>query len=56
MEEKKQQYELLYKQAKALLADEDNLIANLANLSSLLHFAFGFGGRVFTSWTGSVWC
>ena len=46
MEEKKQQYELLYKQAKALLADEDNLIANLANLSSLLHFAFGFW------WTG----
>lgn len=46
MEEKKQQYELLYKQAKALLADEDNLIANLANLSSLLHFAFEFW------WTG----
>ena len=46
MEDKRQQYELLYKQAKALLADEDNLIANLANLSSLIHFTFGFW------WTG----
>ena len=46
MEEKKQTYDLLYRQAKALLADEQNLIANLANLSSLIHFTFGFW------WTG----
>lgn len=46
MEEKKETYELLYKQAKALMADEENLVANLANLSSLIHYTFGFW------WTG----
>lgn len=46
MEEKDRQYELVYKQAKALLEDEDHLIANLSNLSSLIHFSFGFW------WTG----
>lgn len=46
METKTTTYNLVYRQAKALLADEDNLIANLANLSSLIHFTFGFW------WTG----
>lgn len=46
MEEKIKNYELLFKQAKALMEDEENLIANLANLSSLIHFTFGFW------WTG----
>ena len=46
MEEKSKNYELLFKQAKALMEDEENLIANLANLSSLIHFTFGFW------WTG----
>lgn len=46
MEEKEKQYQLLLKQAEALVADETNLIANLSNLSSLIHFTFGFW------WTG----
>ena len=46
METKEKQYELLLKQAQALVEDETNLIANLSNLSSLIHFTFGFW------WTG----
>ena len=46
MEEKEKQYELLLKQTQALVKDETNLIANLSNLSSLIHFTFGFW------WTG----
>ena len=46
MEEKEEKYRLLLKQAQALVADETNLIANLSNLSSLIHFTFGFW------WTG----
>ena len=46
MEDKEKQYELLLKQAQALVKDESNLIANMSNLSSLIHFTFGFW------WTG----
>jgi GAF domain-containing protein len=46
MEEKEKQYQLLLKQAQSLVEDEPNLIANLSNLSSLIHFTFGFW------WTG----
>ena len=46
MEDKEKQYRLLLKQAQALVADEPNLIANMSNLSSLIHFTFGFW------WTG----
>lgn len=46
MEEKEQKYQLLLKQAEALVKDETNLIANLSNLTSLIHFTFGFW------WTG----
>ena len=46
MEEKEKQYRLLLKQAQSLVEDEPNLIANLSNLSSLIHFTFGFW------WTG----
>ncbi len=46
MEEKEQNYQLLLKQAQALVEDETNLIANLSNLSSLIHFTFNFW------WTG----
>ena len=46
MEEKEKTYQLLLKQAKSLLEDETNLIANMSNLSSLIHFTFGFW------WTG----
>ena len=46
MNEKEEKYRLLLKQAQALVADETNLIANLSNLSSLIHFTFGFW------WTG----
>ena len=42
MEEKEKQYQLLLKQAQALVEDETNLIANLSNLTSLIHFTFGF--------------
>lgn len=46
MEEKEKTYQLLLKQAKSLVEDETNLIANMSNLSSLIHFTFGFW------WTG----
>ena len=46
MNEKEEKYRLLLKQAQALVADETNLIANLSNLTSLIHFTFGFW------WTG----
>ena len=46
MEEKVAKYQLLLKQAQSLVADETNLIANLSNLSSLIHFTFDFW------WTG----
>lgn len=46
MEEKEKHYRLLLRQAQSLVADETNLIANLSNLSSLIHFTFGFW------WTG----
>lgn len=43
---KKEQYELLVRQAASLADGETDLIANMANISSLLHFAMGFW------WTG----
>ena len=46
MEEKVEKYRLLLKQAQSLVKDETNLIANLSNLSSLIHFTFDFW------WTG----
>ena len=46
MEEKEKTYQLLLKQVKSLVEDETNLIANMSNLSSLIHFTFGFW------WTG----
>ena len=46
MEEKEEKYRLLLKQAQSLVKDETNLIANLSNLSSLIHFTFSFW------WTG----
>jgi len=46
MEEKVEKYRLLLKQAQSLVKDETNLIANLSNLGSLIHFTFDFW------WTG----
>jgi GAF domain-containing protein len=46
MNEKEEKYRLLLKQAQSLVKDETNLIANLSNLSSLIHFTFDFW------WTG----
>ena len=46
MEDKEKQYQLLLKQAQSLVEGETNLIANLSNLSSLIHFTFNFW------WTG----
>ena len=39
-------YGKILPQAESLLDGENDLIANMANVSSLLHFAFGFW------WTG----
>ena len=43
---KEEKYALLYKQIAALVEDESDTIANMANVSSLIHKAFGFW------WTG----
>ncbi|MCR5013206.1 MAG: GAF domain-containing protein [Bacteroidales bacterium] len=46
MDEKVKKYQMLLRQAQALVEDETNLIANLSNLSSLIHYSFDFW------WTG----
>ena len=46
MSEKKEKYDLLIKQIKASIDDENNLIANLSNVASLIHHAFNH------HWTG----
>ena len=43
---KNEKYELLYKQIAAVVATESDPIANMANVSSMLHHTFGFW------WTG----
>ena len=43
---KQQQYEDMLPQARALCQGEDDMIANMANLSTLIHTQFGFW------WTG----
>ena len=43
---KEQKYELLYKQIEALVQDESDPIANMANMAAMIHHTFGFW------WTG----
>lgn len=43
---KNEKYELLYKQIASLIEAESDTIANMANVSSMLHHTFGFW------WTG----
>lgn len=43
---KSEQYVKLYRQAQAVLESENDLTANMANLSAMIHQAFGFW------WTG----
>lgn len=44
--EKEEKYRLLLKQVKAMVSDESDTIANMANIASLIHETFGFW------WTG----
>ena len=44
--EKEERYRLLLKQVKAMVESESDAIANMANVTSLIHEAFGFW------WTG----
>lgn len=43
---KEERYSLLYEQMKALLADEMDEVARMANAAAMIHFTFGF------FWTG----
>lgn len=43
---KEEKYRILYPQIEALTEGEDDVIANMANISSMLHHTFGFW------WTG----
>ena len=43
---KEQKYELLYRQAREIVAGEEDVVANMANLAAMIHHTFGFG------WTG----
>ena len=43
---KDRKYQLLYKQAQSMLEGESDMIANMANMSALIHETFGFW------WTG----
>lgn len=40
--DKKEKYEILIPQIEALVSGENDLIANLANISAALHFGMGF--------------
>ncbi|MBR5211419.1 MAG: GAF domain-containing protein [Bacteroidales bacterium] len=44
--DKQKRYESLYRQIESVIEGEDDAIANMANVSSLIHEAFGFW------WTG----
>ena len=46
METKRETYEALMPQIEALVSEETDLIANMANVAAVLHEAFGFW------WTG----
>lgn len=43
---KEQKYELLYRQAREIVAGEEDVVANMANLAAMIHLTFGFW------WTG----
>lgn len=43
---KEQKYELLYRQAREIIAGEEDVVANMANLAAMIHYTFGFW------WTG----
>ena len=43
---KEQKYELLYRQAREIVAGEEDVVANMANLVAMIHHTFGFW------WTG----
>lgn len=43
---KEQKYELLYRQAREIVAGEEDVVANMANLAAMIHQTFGFW------WTG----
>lgn len=43
---KAEKYALLHEQIRALVADETDMIANMANIASMIHHTFGFW------WTG----
>ena len=43
---KEEKYALLYSQIAGLVEDEDDMIANMANIASMIHSTFGFW------WTG----
>ena len=43
---KEEKYRLLYKQIQALVEDESDTIANMANVAAMIHHTFGFW------WTG----
>ena len=44
--DKRPKYQLLYRQIEAVLSNESDSIANMANLSTMIHSTFGFW------WTG----
>lgn len=46
MNQKEQAYDTLFRQVKALVGDETDWIANMANVAALIHESFGFW------WTG----
>lgn len=43
---KEEKYDLLYQQIKCVVEDEQDMIANMANISAMIHDTFGFW------WTG----
>lgn len=44
--DKEQKYELLYRQVKALVSGESDIVANMANVAAMIQFTFKFW------WTG----
>lgn len=44
-----EKYKTLFEQIKAVVEDEDDLIANMANIAAMLHKTFGFWWTAFNT-------
>ena len=53
---KQERYEALLPQIKAVVEEEADLIANMANLAAMLHETSAFGGQASIALKARSWC